>query len=466
MVKTFSAIVASCIPVSAALLVAGCGAAATTPDDQTTGGTTGTGGVSAGGATGSGGATGGSVGTGGAVGTGGSTASCTSSQKICSGQCVNANTDLNNCGSCGNACPAGQTCSAGVCGCAGGQLCGTTCTDTGGDANNCGSCGNVCPSGQLCDGGTCSAVANCPDSSAAIGWASQNGGTTGGGSAATTTVTSLSSLNSAASGTTARVIVVSGTISGDVTVGSNKTIRGACGGTATIQGHIQLDASSNVILRNLNVVGYNCTDASTCDTGADAVTIQDGSHNILVDHCDISDGSDGNLDITHGSDYVTVSWTKFHYSSANRSGGHEFSNLIGGSATNGAQDSGHLRTTFHHVWWADNVDQRQPRVRFGQVHIFNSLYTATGNTYCVGVGADANILVENTVFIGVRNPFDSGNVDPTAASVLEENGNIFTNTSGSRSEIGGGNAFTPPYTYTLDTATTVQARVQAGAGPL
>jgi pectate lyase len=32
------------------------------------------------------------------------------------------------------------------------------------------------------------------------------------------------------------------------------------------------------------------------------------------DHCDISDGSDGNLDITNGSDLVTVSWTQFHYS--------------------------------------------------------------------------------------------------------------------------------------------------------
>jgi pectate lyase len=279
-------------------------------------------------------------------------------------------------------------------------------------------------------------------------------------------VTSLSALNSAADGTTARVIIVSGTINGDVTIGSNKTIRGACGGSATIKGHIQIQNSKNVILRNLNIVGKNCSDSSDCSAGDDAITIDEGSNHIFIDHCDISDGSDGNVDITHASDYITIAWTKFHYSSATRTGGHEFSNLIGHSATNGSEDTGHLRVTFSHDWWADNVDQRMPRVRFGHVHIFNSLYTATGDTYCIGVGADANILLENSVFIGVKNPIDTGNVDPTAASVLESNGNIFSNTTGGKVAVGSGVAFTPPYTYTLDDATSVQNRVKAGAGPI
>src|SRR6185312_5996080 len=42
------------------------------------------------------------------------------------------------------------------------------------------------------------------------GWASQNGGTTGGGSASPKVVTTLSQLNSAAAGSTAAVIYVSG----------------------------------------------------------------------------------------------------------------------------------------------------------------------------------------------------------------------------------------------------------------
>ena len=42
--------------------------------------------------------------------------------------------------------------------------------------------------------------------------------------------------------------------------------------------------------------------------------MQKASHHVWFDHDDISDGSDGNLDITHASDYITISWTKFHYS--------------------------------------------------------------------------------------------------------------------------------------------------------
>jgi pectate lyase len=277
-------------------------------------------------------------------------------------------------------------------------------------------------------------------------------------------VTSLSALNSAASGTTARVILVSGTISGDVTIGSNKTIMGACGGAATIRGMIMMDGSTNVILRNLNIIGKNCSDLAACEGGDDTITIQDRSSRIWIDHCNISDGSDGNLDITHGSDYITVSWTKFFYS-APRSNGHEFSNLIGNSDSNGSEDSGHLRVTFHHTWWAQNVDQRMPRVRFGQVHLFNNLWTSTGNLYCVGVGASANILLENSVFNGVRDPINTSNVSSNSESVLESNGNIFTNTSGRTSEVGSGDAFNPPYSYTLDAASGVQAALQAGVGP-
>ena len=84
---------------------------------------------------------------------------------------------------------------------------------------------------------------------------------------------------------------------------------------------------------------------------------------------------------------MTVSWTKFRYSASrvSRYTGevHHFSNLVGGSdsKTSGA---GHLRVTWHHDWWADHVVERQPRVRFGDVHVFNSLYTSTGDNYCIG----------------------------------------------------------------------------------
>jgi pectate lyase len=304
-------------------------------------------------------------------------------------------------------------------------------------------------------------------SAAPIGFATVSGGTTGGGNATPVVVTSSSQFNSAAGGSNAAVIHVSGRISGTVTVGSNKTIWGLC--NAEVDGSIDMTGSSNVIMRNLKVVGYNCTDStSDCSAGHDAVHVQGGNRHLWFDHMDISNGSDGNLDITHGSDFITISWTKFHYSGrrtdpAGASGGHEFSNLIGHSDTNGSEDTGHLNVTFDHTWWADFVFERQPRVRFGKVHIFNSLYTASGNSYCVGLGVSANIRVENSVFQGVKTPFDVTSFS-NSASVLQSIGNTFSGTSGNTTGVGP-SAFAPPYSYSLESVSAVAADVMQNAGP-
>ncbi len=279
-----------------------------------------------------------------------------------------------------------------------------------------------------------------------IGWATQSGGTIGGGNASLVTVTSLSAFNAAAGGSTPAVIHVSGRISGVAAVGSNKTIWGLCG--AEIDGSLDLSGSSNVIVRNLKVVGPNGSSST------DSVHVQGGDHHLWFDHMDISDGDDGNLDITHGCDFITVSWTKFHYSGRRA---HQFCNLIGHDDNNGAEDTGHLDVTFHHVWWADNVDQRMPRVRFGKVHVFNSLYTASGDTACIEVGVSCNIRSEHNVFQGVTNTVDSSHSN--GASIIQSIGNIGSNTN-----IGSA-AFTPPYAYSADPVTSVAASVMAGAGP-
>jgi pectate lyase len=289
-----------------------------------------------------------------------------------------------------------------------------------------------------------------------VGWATVGGTVTGGGNASPVTVTTLSALNSAAAGTTPAVIRVSGTITGAVSIGSNKTIEGA-NASATIRGSIRMKGSANVILRNLNVVGYNCTDASSCESGADAIAVDTGAHHLWFDHLAVSDGSDGNLDFTHAADNITVSWCKFFYTG--RSGGHQFSNLIGHSDNNASEDTGKLRITFHHNWWANGVGERMPRVRFGQVHVYNNLYTASGNNYCVAAGKGASVLLENNAFIGVSDPIDLTYGD--GAATLR--GNLFTSVSGNTS--GRGTAFTPPYAYTLDAASSVEAAVRAGAGP-
>jgi pectate lyase len=195
------------------------------------------------------------------------------------------------------------------------------------------------------------------------------------------------------------------------------------------------------------------------------MTIENGAHHVWVDHCDISDGTDGNLDTTSGSDFVTISWTKFHYtpradsvgSDSTGAEGHRFSNLIG-SADNVPGDVGHLNITWHHDWWADNVNQRMPRSRYGKIHMLNNLFTATGDSYCTNAGLMASLLVEANVYDGVKAPLQI-----TTGGGMQAMANLFVGTSGQTTATGGG--FTPPYTYTPDPTANLMATVMSQAGP-
>jgi pectate lyase len=277
------------------------------------------------------------------------------------------------------------------------------------------------------------------------------------------------------------VIYVKGVMAaGAVTVGSNKTIVGLCG--AEIHGHVEMSGSVNVIIRNIKIVGYgvgNCAldpsyDSSVgCSSGQDAISLQKDAHHVWFDHCDISDGTDGNLDITNAADFVTVSWTKFHYSPRTDSSGsdstgaagHRFSNLVGGSDSK-TGDAGKLSVTWHHNWWADNVVERQPRVRFGKNHIFNNLYTSSSSSYCVRAGIQAQLLIEDNVFSGVKDPQVFNSTTDQGTAYITATGNIYPNTTGTQATGGGGTPFTkPPYAYTPDATGSLQSAIQSGAGP-
>ena len=156
------------------------------------------------------------------------------------------------------------------------------------------------------------------------------------------------------SGSTARIVRISGTISGagDVKVGSNKTILGI--GSSSILNGLGLDMTSvsNVIIRNMTI--RYVTAAS--GTG-DAVHIQLSTHrwidhnNLYSDRNHGKDYYDGLVDITHASDYITVSWNRIH--------DHYKASLVGHSDSNGAQDTGHLHVTYQHNWFY-NVGSRMP----------------------------------------------------------------------------------------------------------
>ncbi|WP_295055876.1 pectate lyase [uncultured Fibrobacter sp.] len=285
------------------------------------------------------------------------------------------------------------------------------------------------------------------------GFATQNGGTTGGKGYSEVTVDNVSDLKSYAKAGNKIIYVKPGTYMGPVEVGSNVTIygyQGAIIAQPTTGSAMKLSGSKNVIIRNLKFKGVGAHD----DDDEDCLQVNHESKNVWIDHVDVYDGHDGNLDITNASDYVTISWTKFSYTSA--STGHQFSNLIGNSKTK-TSDRGHLNVTIHHTWWADGVVERMPRVRFGKVHVANNLFDSKNASYCVRAAIEADIRIERNVFIGVQKALDLYTSDGaiTAAQMIE---NYEENVK--KKQDGTGTAFKPSYSMSLTDVST-QAKAYA-----
>ena len=285
------------------------------------------------------------------------------------------------------------------------------------------------------------------------GFATQNGGTTGGKGYSEVTVDNVSDLKSYAKAGNKIIYVKPGTYMGPVEVGSNVTIygyQGAIIAQPSTGSAMKLSGSKNVIIRNLKFKGVGAHD----DDDEDCLQVNHESKNVWIDHVDVYDGHDGNLDITNASDYVTISWTKFSYTSA--STGHQFSNLIGNSKTK-TSDRGHLNVTIHHTWWADGVVERMPRVRFGKVHVANNLFDSKDASYCVRAAIEADIRIERNVFIGVQKALDLYTSDGaiTAAQMIE---NYEENVK--KPQAGTGTAFKPSYSMSLTDVST-QAKAYA-----
>jgi pectate lyase len=197
-------------------------------------------------------------------------------------------------------------------------------------------------------------------------------------------------------------------------VGSDTTIVGA-GRHAVLKGlNLHVDRADNVIVRNLSFVDaadcfpqWDPTDGAAGEWNSlyDNVSVT-GSTHVWVDHNTFTDGDnpdsgqpvhfgrpyqvhDGQLDLTNGSNYLTVSWNRF--------ADHDKTMLIG-STNNPATDRGKLNVTVHHNHFA-NVLQRLPRVRFGQVHVYNNYYRLSESlSYALGVGVESRIFAESNVF--------------------------------------------------------------------
>lgn len=259
----------------------------------------------------------------------------------------------------------------------------------------------------------------------ASGMATFGAGTTGGAGGAVHTVWDCFALRDAVAGDAPRVVQVRGRI--DLTplfvaspgvwvdVGSHKTIVGGDREALITGGGLRIQRQRNVIVQNIrfhNAISYApgerpdgsggiVTMANVEFTEIDSILITQ-SLNVWVDHNEFADDPwrgalgpairlrhDGSVDIVRGSNYITVSNNLFRH--------HNKVMLIGNSDSNAAEDHLKLMTSVSRNWFR-GVQQRNPRVRFGRVHVVNNLYTDIGG-YAIGVGAHASIVAERNVFL-------------------------------------------------------------------
>ncbi|KAK7051457.1 hypothetical protein VNI00_004431 [Paramarasmius palmivorus] len=249
-----------------------------------------------------------------------------------------------------------------------------------------------------------------------VGYATLNGGTSGGSGGTTTTVTSLSALQSAVQGDAKKVVIVSGTITGNtvVSVGSNTSVIGARGSQLVGVGLRALNVK-NVIFRNLKISKV------VADAG-DAIGVQ-ASSQVWVDHVDLSS------DLSHDK-----------------------ASLVGHSDSNGSEDT-KITVTYVGNWW-QNLNSRTPSFRFGRGHIYNNFFENNNDGINTRVGAQ--LLVENNVWVGAKKPLYS-----TGEGYAVARGNDF---GGASNTAPSGSFTSAPYSYSLLSTGNVRSSVTANAG--
>jgi len=202
-----------------------------------------------------------------------------------------------------------------------------------------------------------------------------------------------------------------------INVPSRTTLIGWGPGAGLVNGGLALIKVRDVIIRNLHISDaydqFPAWDPKDNGHGEwnseyDNITLRQAEQ-VWVDHCTLDDGSrpdsaeplllgrplqrhDGLLDITRASNHITVSWTHFSH--------HDKTSLVGGSDRH-TDDEGRLKVTYHHNRW-EQTKERSPRVRFGQVHVYNNLYQvhqAGSFGYSIGLGYRSAVYSQHNAWL-------------------------------------------------------------------
>ena len=215
-------------------------------------------------------------------------------------------------------------------------------------------------------------------------------------------------------------------------------------------GAIGMLSCSNCIVRNIRFVGPGSIDIS----GSDLLTLTACS-NMWVDHCDFTDGTDGNFDIGGASNFITVSWCTFSYTS--RSYMHQNTNLVG---SNDREPRGSLNVTFANNVWGENCRARMPMGRDGKIHMLNNYYDCKGNiTACINPRIYSEFLIEGNYFApGVKKVFSQSK----AEAWIWGSNNVISEPSVKVPKSSG--TVTVPYDYTVIPAEALPTELSKHAG--
>ncbi|MBK4206193.1 pectate lyase [Bacillus subtilis] len=276
-----------------------------------------------------------------------------------------------------------------------------------------------------------------------------------------------------------------------VDIPANTTIVGSGTNAKIVGGNFQIK-SDNVIIRNIEFQDaydyfpqWDPTDGSSGNWNSqyDNITINGGTH-IWIDHCTFNDGSrpdstspkyfgrkyqhhDGQTDASNGANYITMSYNYYH--------DHDKSSIFGSSDSK-TSDDGKLKITLHHNRYK-NVVQRAPRVRFGQVHIYNNYYEGSTSSsdyafsYAWGIGKSSKIYAQNNVIDVPGLPAAKTISVFSGGTALYDSGTLLNGTQINASAANGLSSsvgWTPSLHGTIDASANVKSNVisQAGAGKL
>jgi pectate lyase len=179
--------------------------------------------------------------------------------------------------------------------------------------------------------------------------------------------------------------------------------------------------SWNIIIRNLNFQDYY----------DDGINIGEAeTHHIWIDHCTLghpttrptnTEHPDGGIDSKAGASYITISWCLVRNSWK--------TSLVGHSDGNGSEDNGKLRVTYFANYFT-GTNSRNPRVRFGEVHVLNNLNEQVG-LYGIAAANTARVVAEGNFYLNTRWPMYADRTVADFKAVYGNNtDNVFTSKTG------------------------------------